>query len=191
MRKPDYTDDKYVAETTAAINRALDAQQKLLDVWNSLNIGECSNLFRLIHDVNNSYKDAIKTDSDPYKDVLAVPIPNQLYIVAREAKKCIMVGHKNLWSIQGGETVVLNQDLADLLIHAHDIYLENDAQREFVENAIAKVKSDKYFTTTLPSMLTMQSGFDIPFDVTGAGYLWIKNIELNYVALREMIKQIK
>jgi len=194
------TDEKFIEQTTAEIQRALEVQQKLLDCWNDLNVGRCKDLFRLMFDPVNVYKEATnipvingkyQINKDVALNLIDVPIPNELYISAREARKCIQAGRRELWSIsEDGKTVLLNKENADRLIYANDIYCENPQQREFAEMAVAFKESSKYFNTKLPSMLSMQSGFNIPFVMTGAGFLFIKDVELDYVALKDMMKKL-
>ena len=204
MRELIFTDEKYIRETTEAIAKALTAQQYLLDCWNSLNVGECGSLFRLIHDPNGAYRDAYKSVNEvpavsgKYKvsenatlDITEIPVPNQLYTLARETKKAIMIGHRDLWSIQDGKTVVLNEILADNMIHSHDIYVENEAQRVFAQRCINYVESGTYLFEKLQGMVTMKGSFVVPFSLTGRAFSFINALALEPEALREMLKMIK
>ena len=196
------TDEKFIEQTTAEIQRAFEPQQKLLDCWNAMNVGRCTDLFRLIHDPINVYKELNPVEvppvtgsyqfaTDTYVKMTDVPMPNELFILAREARKCIQAGRRELWNIsEDGTTVVLNQDQADALIHSRDVLVENEAQKEFIEMAVAFKESSTYLNTKLRSMLSMQSGFNIPFVMTGTGFLFIKDDELDYVALKDMMKNL-
>lgn len=203
MKELVYTDEKFIAETEAAIQKALTAQQYLLDCWNSLSIGECVSLFRLIHDPNGTYRDAYKSVNDvqtvagkykvsenAYLNITDVPVPNQLYTLARDARKCIMVGHRDLWNIQDGKTVTVNQEFADNMIHSHDIWIENEAQREFVQHCINYVEAGTYLFQKLQGMVSMKGAFVVPFSQTGRAFSFINSLQLEPEALREMIKRL-
>lgn len=200
MKELVYTDEKYVAETTKAIQKALTAQQKLLDTWNALNIGECTDLFRLIHDPYNVYREAVKSDApavagkykigEAFMEITDIPIPNELYTSAREAKRCIQVGRRELWSINDGKTVVLNQDQVDVLIHSRDIYVENEAQKEFVRHVIQYMESGNYLNILMQNLLDMRTGFSIPYQIIGRSFGLINALALEPEAVREMLKKL-
>jgi hypothetical protein len=88
MKELVYTDEKFIAETEAAIQKALTAQNHMLNVWNSLNIGECPNLFQLIHDPYTVYRKATKNKTpvagkykvgEAFLEITDVMLPNELY----------------------------------------------------------------------------------------------------------------
>lgn len=198
-----WSDDKYIEQTTQGIEKALKAQQKLLDTWNALKLGVCNDLFRLIHDPIHVYHEAVKfrteihspvgkykISNEAYMDITGIPVPNELYVVAREAKRCIMIGHRELWSVIDGKTVVLHQDRADALIHSHDVWAENEEQKEFVQNVLAYQRSGQYLFSKLNTMLQMNSGYMIPFNVIGRSFGIVNELELEPVALREMMKKL-
>ena len=198
MKELVYTDEKFIAETTEAIQKALTAQQRLLDCWNSLNIGECPNLFQLAHDPYNCYRKAVKIPAtagsyrigEAFLEIDGVMLPNELYIIAREAKRCIMTGRRDLWSIEDNKTVILNQDVADKLIHSQDIYVENEAQKEFVRHCIAYVEAGEYLYQKLQTMVTMKSAVNVPFTMKATGFAFINSLQLEPEAIREMIKRL-
>jgi hypothetical protein len=101
-----------------------------------------------------------------------------------------MTGHRDLWSIQDGKTVVLNQELADSLLHSHDIYVENEAQKEFVKHCINYVEAGEYLYQKLQTMVTMKAGFNVPFTMKATGFAFINSLQLEPEAMREMIKQL-
>lgn len=198
MKELIYTDEKYISETKTEIQKAHKTQQKLLDTWNSLNIGECPDLFQLAHDPYNTYRKAAKIPAvngsykigEHFLEITDIPLPNQIYIAARDSKKCIMTGHRDLWSIENGETVVLNQDLADIMIHSRDVWIENEKQKEFVTHCINYVTGGEYLFQKLQTMISMKGPFNIPFTMKAKGFSFINSLELEPEALREMIKQL-
>lgn len=199
MKELIFTDEKFIAETTAAIEKAKTSQQILLDTWNSLNIGECPNLFQLIHDPYTVYRKATNNKTpitgkykvgEAFLEITDTMLPNELYTACRECKRAIFTGHRDLWSIKDGKTIILNQELADTMLHSHDLFAENEKQKEFIEACTALVESNNKLIPVLQSMLTMRSGFSMPVKVTAAGYSFLQQLELDPEAIHEMIKTL-
>lgn len=184
-----WSDEKFIEQTKQGIEQALKAQQKLLDTWNALKIGPCPDLFKLIHIPQRVYAQATIPKSD-FSDIMTVPVPNELYIAAREAKRCIQVGRRELWSVIDGKTVVLNQDRAEALINSHCVWSKTPAGKEFANHVKQYKESGKYLYEKLQTMLGMQTAFSVPYTMVGKGFAFINDLEIEATALQEMVERI-
>lgn len=202
MKKLAYRDLLFEEQTKAELKKALEAQQKMLNAWYGTGIDvPCTNLFQLMHAPQKVYGDAVKSQAeipiahgkfqiskDVFLNILDIPVPNQLYIAAREARNQIQAGRPELWSIEGNK-VVMDQELANELIHSKDVYTENEAQERFVEATLKYIELSNYLVETIKAMPGMGMSFGMPFTLIEKHAL-INIVQLEPVQLRETLKSL-
>ncbi|HAX61155.1 MAG TPA: hypothetical protein DCX95_01145 [Elusimicrobia bacterium] len=182
-----FTDEKFVEQTKAELQKALAAQQHLLNVWNGLKIGACPDLFRLIHTVTTVYSEVVAPGSKQPQ-----LMPDELYRAAYNARKCLQAGRKELWSIsEDGTTVLLNQANADALLRSRDVWIETEEQREFVRHVVAYQESGSYLYKKLQGMLNMKVPFIVPYSMTGRAMGMINDLVIEMEALKEMVQRVE
>lgn len=154
MKELGYKNEGFEAQVKSELTDCFAAAQKLLDCWNSLDIGVLKeSLWILATRTPEIYKKAVEAVTEktvslgryPIKsgvllDMLEIPIPNELYIAARNAKKQPMFGHPELWD-HDGKRVMLDKAKADALIHVNDIWITNERQREFLKYCLQFMES--------------------------------------------------
>ena len=199
-----YTDQKFIDRTRIELKKAQEAQQKLLDQWNATGIGiPCDNLFKLMHTPQKVYGDAVKSQAEipiaqgkfqiskeVFLNMLDVPVPNELYTAAREARNCIQSGRPELWSIKDNKTVVLNETLAEQLIHSFDVYAENEAQKEVAEACLKYMESSNFLNDKLKNMAGLRTMFGLPFTVVDRFANIVCSLDIEPTNLREMLKTL-
>lgn len=199
-----YRNLEFEEKTKLELQKALEAQQRLLDTWNALDLGlPCTNLFYLIHNPQKVYADAVKEVTTipishgkyqiaqgAFMQFLDVPVPNELYVRAREAKNQIQCGRPELWSIEDNKTVKLNQELAEALIHSNDVWVENEEQKKFVDSAVRYIETGIYLHDKLINMAGMGTLFNTPFRLVEGHRGFVPKLRLELVQLRELLKQI-
>ena len=201
-----YQDEAYKQKTTAEIAGAKIALQALLDEWNSLDdlpkITNYRDLFKLIHVPQKFYSDQFQAEGKkPVQGSFAlqpgvnlkfttVPMPNSLWIRAREAKMQIMNGHLELWSIENSTTVVLNETAAEDLVNSMDVWAENEAQKRFIEAVISYKESGNFLHDCLINGTSLEFSFSTPYEITERHSGNILKVEIVPDALRAMVKRL-
>jgi hypothetical protein len=135
-----YRNEKFEQETRAGLKVTFDALTKLLDIWNGLNVGPCSDLFRLASQASAVYTEAFqanievpeqigvyKLNKTAFLNIVETPVPNSLYVQAKAVSKTPCFGYKDIWSITDGK-VIQDEEQAEAVIHSQNIYAENEAQ---------------------------------------------------------------
>ena len=127
-------------ETTikSDLQTAQTALQSCLDVWNSLELIQCTDIFALILNPETAYKKAVnelavvpvtvgrfQISKEAYINTLEIPIPDSLYRVCRDARKVQFTNLPELWSIES-DKVVMNETEANQLINSQSIYASGD-----------------------------------------------------------------
>lgn len=203
MKKLSYRNEAYEEQVRKELSAALDASQKLLDCWNELKLVPLENLFELIHNPAGVYKRAVHAVSADavtlgryairpgvMLDIIDVPIPNELYLAARDAKKHIQCGRPQLWSIVG-DKVVMNQAEAEQLIHENDVIVETEMQDVFVEACKEYAKSGKVLHDVLTKLPGQGMFQGIPFVIREKYGTLIAWLEIEPVQLRGILDQMK
>lgn len=133
-----WRNELHEANTKRELQTAQTALQSCLDVWNSLELIQCTDIFALILNPETAYKKAVnelavvpvtvgrfQVSKDAYISTLDVPIPDSLYRAAREARKVPFTNMPELWSIES-DKVILNETEANQLIDSQSIYASGD-----------------------------------------------------------------
>jgi hypothetical protein len=156
-----YRNPEHEATTEAELKTAQKALQTVLDVWNSLKLVPCTDIYGLIMNPQKIYGDSVNKLAEPpvqagrfqvsksaYIQTLDIPLPEELYRAAKSARQQpFCAGNPELWNVSGDQ-VVLNYLEAEYLIDSQSIYLSDPAKIEKVENMIKlceymnKVNSD-------------------------------------------------
>lgn len=203
MKKLIYSDEKYIETTKAELQQAKEAAQKMLDVWNELNIGPLKNpLFELAHVPQRVHSAAVsKDDTEPVTHgrfqvrpgvsltLTEVPCPDALFRAAHACRMQIQIGRPELWSIENDKTVVLNEALADELLHANDIYAENAAQAQFATLCVKYVEYSNALNEALKNIQTMRMPA-VPFSLASRSFPLIAELQFYPDQVREIIKEM-
>ena len=206
MKKLSYRNEAHEEKTRNELDRAKKALQNLLQAWNSTDLGlPCPSLWKLMFTPEKTYQEAAKSiaevpiangkfqlSKEVFLNILEIPTPNDLYIAAREARNEIQTGRPELWTIsEDGGTVLLNQELAEALIHESDCYVETELQDQMVEACKEYAKSGKVLheiLTKLPGQGMFQG---IPFVIVERYGNLIAWLEIEPVQLRGILDQMK
>jgi hypothetical protein len=133
-----WRNELHEANTKRELQTAQTALQSCLDVWNSLELIQCTDIFALILNPETAYKKAVselavvpvtvgrfQISKEAYINTLDVPIPDSLYRAAREARKVQFTNMPELWSIES-DKVILNETEANQLIDSQSIYASGE-----------------------------------------------------------------
>lgn len=151
-----YKDQKFEDETREGIQLTHEAIQKLLTIWDDLDLGECSDLVDLITNASKVYQTAYEANVEvpaeigkyqlnrsAFLDIIEIPVPNSLYVAAKAVQKTPGYGYRDIWSLQDGK-LVQDQAMAEEIIHSHNIYAANDLQEELGKACIEYVRLSNY-----------------------------------------------
>jgi hypothetical protein len=206
MKELAYRNENYEKQIEQELASALDASNRLLHCWLSLDLGALNTtLFELAYRTPAVYKEAVQRVSGDVVslgryairpgvllDLLEIPIPNELYLAAKQVKLQTQCGHPELWSISpDGKTVILNQELADQLIHANDIWITSKRQREFLDHCIAFQESSNWLYDNLLPLPGMMTKFGPPFALIARSSMQINKYEIDPIQLNVLIQSIE
>lgn len=196
-----FTDPAYEAKTKTDLEASREALQKLVDVWNSLDLKPCDDLFQLVTQPEKYYSKIVHETTevpesfgryalkkDVFVSLLDIPVPDQLYRAAREARKQPFIGLPSLWSISDGKTVVMDANEAETIVKAHCIYVENDEQKKFVEAVKAYQEASNYLHEVITGSTGKRVEFMVPFSITGRALPIISQVKVETDVLRQVLK---
>lgn len=199
-----FQDLKYETECRAGLKASLDAAQKLLDIWNGLDVGPCTDIWTLVTQTSKTYKDAFnaniavpqdlgkyKLDRDKYLSVISVPIPNDLFVAGRDVTKNPFYGYgRDLWSIQDGK-VIQDEAGADLIIHSRNIYAHNE-RAEVLGNKIIRWINDGNDIDADFKIISWQRGFPVmPWSQIGKSFPQLSQLSLEHEMLRIILENLR
>lgn len=140
-----YRDEKHEATTKMELERTQKSLQSVLDVWNSLELTPCTDIYALTMNPQKAYGEAVNKLAEPpvqvgrfqirksaYIETLDVPLPEELYRAAKTARNQPYCANPELWNISG-DRIVLNDLEAERLIDSQSIYANDPAKIELVE----------------------------------------------------------
>ena len=141
-----YRNPEHEATTEAELKTAQKALQTVLDVWNSLKLVPCTDIYGLIMNPQKVYGDSVNKLAEPpvqagrfqvsksaYIQTLDIPLPEELYRAAKSARQQpFCAGNPELWNVSGDQ-VVLNDLEAEYLIDSQSIYLSDPAKIQLAE----------------------------------------------------------
>ena len=196
-----FTDPAYEAKTKTELEASREALQKLIDVWNSLELVPCTDLFQLVTQPEKYYSKIVHETTevpdsfgryqlrkDVFVSLLDIPVPDQLYRAAREARKQPFIGIITLWNIVDGKTVVMDVGEAEKLVKAHCIYVENNEQKKFVEAVKAYAEASNYLHDVITGSTGKRIEFMVPFSITGRALPIISQVKVEIDVLRQLLK---
>jgi hypothetical protein len=172
------------------INSCKNELQKLIDLWNELNskpITDYKSLFQLIHDPYSFFpKEAVnvKIAKDVSVNVNEGPVPNKVYVQCRACKKNIHIGRVDLWSIDNGKTVVLNDTEFERFIHSQDVFAKSEQQKEFAELVVTYVNASNELSEKLRAVQRLPG---VPFSLTGRSFPYISDLKLETPTLQSIL----
>ncbi|MFA5300204.1 MAG: hypothetical protein WC389_18610 [Lutibacter sp.] len=139
-----YRDANYENQVRKDLESSKVALQSVLDVWNSLELIPCTDIYQLIFNPQKIYSDAInklaivpvtagrfQVSKQAFINTLDIPIPDQLYRAAKQARQ-LLGGVPGLWAIENNE-VIMVEDEASVLIEKNNVYASGKKQIEFAE----------------------------------------------------------
>jgi hypothetical protein len=158
-----YRDELNEASVKIQIEKSRIALQKVLDTWSEADLGICKDITALVLNPEKAYSEAINENvevpvqpgakyqiaKDVYIQSLSIPVPNQLYVACRDARKLQFSVMMEIWSIENEKTIVLNQDEAEKLIDAMSIYCNDPDKKEMIDKLQAWVKITNYLNQKL------------------------------------------
>jgi hypothetical protein len=141
-----YSDPQHEAAMRSDIEKAKNALTKVVEIWDSLDIGPIPDLLTLVSDPEAGYSGAvnrnIEVPAQPgkfqlsrelYIKSLSIPVPNQLYLSCRECKRLKLCMKTGLWQIIDGKVEVVEME-AEMLIDSQSIYASTPEQKKFIED---------------------------------------------------------
>ena len=141
-----YKDEAHEEKTKIDLTKAQESLQSCLNVWVSLELTVCKDIFQLILNPQKAYATAVNELAEPpetfgrfaiskgaYINILEIPIPDSLYRAAREARKHQFTNLPELWDVMAGTTIVTNQDEAERLIDSQNIYVSDPAKVQLIK----------------------------------------------------------
>lgn len=175
-----FTDEIYSNQMTKELKAAQAEMQKLLDCWNGFNLKPITTyggLFRLFYDPDGVYKDAGLSDS----------LPVEIYIQAAKCRNIEHHGRLELWIIEDGKTVSINESEFHHFTHINDIVVQNEAQAQFARDAIEFARLSNHLADTIMGLPTGRQMGE-PYRVVGNPFQVLKKVELQTEYLQELIK---
>lgn len=199
-----YRDEGFEQKTKSELQKAEEALQKLLDVWNSLDLAPLhTTLFELAYNPQKVHGASVsevaempivlgkfQLKKDVFLNILDIPVPDQLYRAARECRSHSWTGVPELWSVMDGKTVIMDLDLADSYIYANSVFIENEAQKEIADHVIKYVEISNYLHSKYQELQGMGSQFGIPYTLVERGFPFTARLQLEPIQLRELLKSL-
>ncbi len=152
-----YQNAEFKVKARAELEAAKAALQALLDTWNNSGlpaITTYAELFKLCHTPQALYAAATKSDADKadeYKSMIAVPLPNEIYIKARAAKNQVYNGKVELWSIKDGK-VTFDQAAVNAFLNSADLVAQNEQQADFIRSCVAFAQASDVLINVLTGL---------------------------------------
>ena len=188
-----YTDTKFEKQIKSEIQDAHKALQMLLDTWNALGLNKITaynELFQLVHVPDRFYAKYKSWNEGCITSINeGEPIPLQLIVAAREAKRQTMNGKIELWSIEDG-TVIVDNTAAATLLASSDTWVTNIQQKKFVEACVQFVESSDFLIESMTNMPAMRLPLS-PFELQErTGFLYLSKVKLSVDQMRELLKSL-
>jgi hypothetical protein len=173
-----YRDLEHQETTRADLQRTQKIMQTLLDSWNTLNIGPCTDINSLLMQTEKVYQRAIdrlvevpdnggkfQVKKSAYMDTLQLPDPSSLFGMAKKVRQEQYAAVPSLWTIKDNQVTLIAEE-ATIFIDAKSIYAESPAAVRFAQKM-----------TTLCELINeinqITNGELLPF--YGWSYQWAQN----------------
>lgn len=200
MKELIYSDKVYETEFKSGLKTAYDAIVKLYNVWKTLDVGECNDIWALITNTSKVYSDAFNANVEVPKEIgryqlnksafmniIEVPVPNLLYLAGKQVQKIKHYGY-NIWSIQDGE-VVQDEVQAEKLILAKNVYAENESQKELGAAIVKYVEVSNFLDQKFKEIPWQHLG-SVPWTNQGTVFPHLHQLTLEVELLRTMLSNI-
>lgn len=164
-----YKDEKHEEATRTELDRTQVALQGVLDVWNGLDLIPVNDVVSLILNPQTAYGNAVNQLAEPpsmggrfqmkkqaYIDTLEIPIPDQLYRICKEARQMTFAAVRDLWTIEEGKTIVMNQEEADKFISEKSIFCDPDKE-QLAKDIVKFVEVMNMLVEKFPGDLLLES----------------------------------
>lgn len=197
-----YQDPQHQQQVRAEIETTRQKLQTLLDTWNGLELVPLTDWFALVQNPEKVHAEAVtevaevpltkgkfQIRKDLYMQILDIPVPNALFVAAREAKKASMTGILDLWRIEGS-TFVVDADRADELIFARSVVATTPEQKKLAADVCKYVELSKSLTATLSNMPGAGYLTSLPWQITGRQFPGMFILEMQPEGLRDLLSKI-
>lgn len=196
-----YRDEKFETETRAGIRATFDALVKLIDIWDSLDVGPCSNLWWLCTNAGQFYSDTYQSrveipkeigryqiKPDVFLSLVSVPTPNSLYLAAKAVVKSPAFGYQQIWSIQDGK-IFQDEAETEKIIHSRNIYANNESQKA-LGLAVIEFVNINCFVNSFFKIIPWTHAPGLPWQLTGRAYPHVADLVLEPEQLRVIISPL-
>src|SRR4030042_4383858 len=156
-----FRDEAYELKTSQDLETARQNLQVVLDMWNGLDLIPCTDIVQLILNPQTVYGNAVNQLAEPpatkgrfqiskqaYISTLDVPIPDNLYRSAREARRYSFAAMPDLWSVSGNQ-IVMNETEKEALINSQSVYISNPDKIKLVKKLQSWVDLTNQLNETL------------------------------------------
>lgn len=205
MKKLIYRDEGFENLTRKEMVAAQAALQSLLDCWNELDVGRCTNLFNLVTNPQKAHSTAVSETAeipvttgkyqikkDVFLQMLDVPVPNELYVLARIARKISWSSVPSLWSIsEDGLGVEMNSDEADKFINARSIYCENEQQSEFVKHVEQYIAASNWLHDKIINLPGLNTLYSLPWQIEARSFPTLCKLSMSPPQMAEILKSLQ
>jgi hypothetical protein len=195
-----YKDENFIIQTSKQLNEAKTALQNLLNEYQKLNIGECSDLHELLLRPEITCKKVIDSivelpstpgkfglNKEKYKEGLNLPDLSQLIMSAKTAQRTPFAAVEPLFQVVNNEVQLIEEE-ATSLIQSQNIYLTDERQIKFVKRLTDLVSLWNEVDRDLKGILITPQ---IRGSLMGKFNITDKGIEINPSVLREWLQDLK
>ena len=197
-----YQDLAFEQETRKGLKQTFEALVKLLDVWNSLEVGQCDNYLSLVNNAASVYTEAFNStvecpgnigkyqiSREAFLNVVEAPIPNNLYVAAKAVQKTPCFGYPDIWSVVGGK-IIEDAEAREAVIHSRNIYANNEHQKELAIGVIEYVRLSNYLDAQFKE-IPWQYVPAPPWIMVGRSFPHLSMLTLEIEQLRVILKKLE
>ncbi|MDZ7739935.1 MAG: hypothetical protein U5K32_12900 [Bacteroidales bacterium] len=196
-----YQDLEHEKEMREGLEQTFEAIKSLVSAWNSLDVGPCRDIMELANDARGvyakAYKSLIKVPEqidghtlrrEEFLKIIEIPEPQNLYDAAKAVLGAPCFGYQGIWSIKDGE-VIQNQDQIANVIHARNIYANNQHQKELAEAIVEYVRLSNYIDGQFKT-IPWQYFPAPPWTLVGRSFPNVAMLTLEVEQLRTIISKL-
>ena len=198
-----YRNEKYEADTRRDIELSRNNLQALVDTWNALDLVPLTDWFQLMHAPQKVHEAAVvqvaevpiaggkfQISKDAFLKILDVPVPDPLYRAARTARNSPLTAMRELWIIEDGKTVKVNQEEADALVYCQNVYADNENQKQFAQDVIKYVELGHKINEVLTHMPGTSAIFGVPWRLVGKSFVGLHLLEIEPQQLKYLLQEL-
>ena len=193
-----YKDEKFEDEARKGLKQTFDALVNLIEIWNSLEVGPCPDFLYLAQNASQVYTNAfharvespdhigtLQISREAFLNIVEVPIPNNLFVAAREVQKSPFYGYSDVWSLVDGE-IIEDEAGREAVIHSRNIYAQDARQAELAKSIVEYVRLSNFIIQEFKEL--QWRGIPVPpFTLTGVYLRTINELKLEVEQLRYVL----